>query len=149
MTARGTPTRTKSNVPFPKRRHAPTRLPKVRQFRLPNPRHPRPPIPPALLPSSSKSPSRRSPSDSRRLICAVGGGLPTGTASYYFFPWSQSLGGSTPERWNDVLLQPAPRSKAAVHLRLVIRVLEQLRAEHFPCLQCHLMHLGDRLRGLG
>ena len=121
----------------------------------------RPPISPAQspapsstnsacpIPSSSKSPSRRSPSDSRRLVCAVGVGLLTGTASYYSFPGPNRLVDPHPSVGNDVLLQPAPCSKATAHLRLVCRILEQLRAELVPCLQRHLMHLGNRLRGFG
>jgi hypothetical protein len=138
VTARGTPTRTKSNVSFPKRRHAPTLLPSSVKAH--------PPIPPAQspapsstnsacpIPSSSKSPSRRCPSDSRRL---------------YSFPGPNRLVDPHPSVGNDVLLQPAPCSKATAHLRLVCRILEQLRAELVPCLQRHLMHLGNRLRGFG
>jgi hypothetical protein len=136
VTARGTPTRTKSNVSFPKRRHAPTLLPSSVKAH--------PPIPPAQspapsstnsacpIPSSSKSPNRRRPSDSRRL---------------YSLPGPNRLVDPHPSVGNDVLLQPAPRSKATAHLRLVCRILEQLRAELVPCLQRHLMHLSNRLRG--
>jgi hypothetical protein len=164
VTARGTPTRTKSNVSFPKRRHAPTLLPSSVKAH--------PPIPPAQspapsstnsacpIPSSSKSPNRRRPSDSRRLYyihlptreVRVSGSKSTGfrtslRLSESSFPGPNRLVDPHPSVGNDVLLQPAPRSKATAHLRLVCRILEQLRAELVPCLQRHLMHLSNRLRG--